>query len=308
MIKIINLKRRQDRKESMINKFEKENVTNYEFIEAVDGYTLDFTKELFNTFKGNDFYYRKGFIGCALSYVNIWNRLLNDPDNEYYIIMEDDIDIVSDFKNKINLLDAHMKKKDFVFLGYSMFEEERKKQFNKYNNQNNILSIEKLNRNLYLGGFFCYSINKTGASKILKYISENGIKHGIDYYNKILPMINSYEVTPQLAFTQWNEDNKVIDTDIQNFQIFDVKKLLHEEFIFIKGMDQEGYDIRRCNKNMNMNIEICMNTALSLDNCVAFNTFGYLKNNLCELKPSIYYKENDGIFIKKNIYQNFIQK
>lgn len=306
MIKIINLKRRADRKESMIHKFEKENVTNYEFIEAVDGNTLDFTKELFDIFKGNDLQYKKGFVGCALSYVNIWNRLLNDPDNEYYIIMEDDIDIVPNFQNKINLLDTQMKEKDFVFLGYSMFEEERNKQFNKYNNQNNILSIEKLNRNLYLGGFFCYSINKTGASKILKYINENGIKHGIDYYNKILPILNSYEVIPQLAFTQWNENNKVIDTDIQNSEFFDVKKFLYEEFIFIKGMDQEGYDIRRFTKNMNL--EICMNTALALDNCIAFNTFGYFKNNLCELKPSIYYKENDGIFIKKNIYEKFIKK
>jgi GR25 family glycosyltransferase involved in LPS biosynthesis len=304
MIKIINLKRRNDRKEAMIQKFEKENITDYEFIEAVDGYSLEFTYELFTTFKGNDFQYRKGFIGCALSYIHLWNRLLNDSDNEYYIIMEDDINIVPDFKNKISLLNSHCKEKDFVFLGYSMYEQHRKNNYNKYNNQNNLLNIEKLNREFYLGGFFCYSINKKGASKILNFIKKHGIKHGIDYYNKIVKEIDSYEVTPQLAFTEWNENDKPIDTDIQNFQVFDVKDFLYNEFVFIKGVDQSGCDILRYYKN----IELCMNKALFLNNCIGFNSLGFFKNNLIELKPSIYYGKEDGIFIKKDIYEKFINK
>lgn len=64
--------------------------------------------------------------------------------------------------------------------------------------------------------FFCYTINKLGAFKLLNYINQNGIKHGIDYLIKIIPGLNSYEIQPQMAFTDWNENGKIIDTDIQN--------------------------------------------------------------------------------------------
>ena len=52
-IKIINLKRREDRKNSMIEQFERENIksTQYEFIEAVDGNELIPTSELFSLFE-----------------------------------------------------------------------------------------------------------------------------------------------------------------------------------------------------------------------------------------------------------------
>ena len=50
---------------------------------------------------------------------------------------------------------------------------------------------------------------------MIEYISKNGIKHGIDYLFKITPELECYETRPHLSFSEWNENNKQIDTDIQ---------------------------------------------------------------------------------------------
>ena len=71
-IKIINLKRRVDRKEAMVKKLKENNIQQYDFIEAVDGMRLNPTKELNDLFKGNDFDSRRGFIGCALTHYNLF--------------------------------------------------------------------------------------------------------------------------------------------------------------------------------------------------------------------------------------------
>ena len=67
-IKVINLKRREDRKNNVIENFKNANVLNYEFIEATDGNNLEITSDIIELFKGNDFGNRKGVIGCALTH------------------------------------------------------------------------------------------------------------------------------------------------------------------------------------------------------------------------------------------------
>ena len=98
----MNLKRREDRKIAMIEQFERENVTNYEFIEAVDGNELTESEELRLLFERNNFDYRKGIMGCALSHLHIWNTLIQDNDNNYYVVLEDDIELSTGFKEKLN--------------------------------------------------------------------------------------------------------------------------------------------------------------------------------------------------------------
>lgn len=221
-IKIINLERRQDRKDATIQKLFNAQIdpSRYEFIKAVDGSTLEPTPFIKELFKGNDFGNRKGVIGCALSHYNLWQQLVNDKDNEYYLIMEDDFTVSPNFKQNLDQLtqSGEFIKKDTIFLGYHMFEKERQRNYNTYNvfTNDEQCKIVPLNKNLYIGGYFMYSINKIGAQKLINYIKENGIKHGIDYLNKIINDLHSYECQPQLAFSEWNENGQQIDTDIQN--------------------------------------------------------------------------------------------
>lgn len=219
-IKIINLEKRIDRKTDTVCKLNKSKIeTNqYEFIKGIDGSKLKPTCELKKLFEGNDFGNRKGVIGCALSHLNLWKELINDKYNDYYIIMEDDFNLRTDFKEQIDILKKNdqFSKRNILFLGYHMFDNVRREHFDKYNSNSHQIHVDKLNKVLYIGGTFCYSINKSGARVLIDYIENNGIRHGIDYLIKIVDNLESYECFPQLVFSVWNEGGKEIDSDIQN--------------------------------------------------------------------------------------------
>jgi len=311
IIKIINLERRQDRKESTIQKlFDAEiDPSMYEFIRAVDGSTLKPTVEIQELFKDNDFGFRKGVVGCALSHYNLWQQLLNDTNNDCYLIMEDDFTLASNFKEKLEQLtqSGEFSNKEVIFLGYHMFEKERSKFHNIYNNdvQSNNLVLETLNMQIYIGGYFAYSINKIGAQKLINHIKTNGIKHGIDYLNKIISDLQSYECQPQIVFSDWNENGKQIDSDIQNIyerlDFTNISDINDDSFIFINGMDHHGDDIFFEKASIHVLIE----RAKKDKKCVAFNTLGFFKNkaDVNTLKPSQYFGEEDGIYIKKEYYK-----
>ena len=101
-----------------------------------------------------------------------------------------------------------------------MFTENREKTKDIYLSSNPV-EIKPLNKEMYIGGFFAYSINKNGATAILNYIQNNGIKHGIDYLLKILNF-NAFETQPHLVFTDvYDNKQSKTDTDIQNnYDIF----------------------------------------------------------------------------------------
>jgi len=314
-IKIVNLERRKDRKDNMTDLLKKLNIDNeeYEFIKAVDGNALEPTQELYNLFKGNDFGSRKGVIGCALSHYQLWKQLLNDKDHSFYLIMEDDIECCNDFKTKMQELMPNFVSNEILYLGYSMFKKNRDKMKHIYDVSAEITNVMPLDKTLYIGGTFSYSINKIGAKILTEYIQKNGIKHGIDYVMKIIPLLNSYECQPHLTFSEWNESGQNIDSDIQN--IYDglnftnieeniYKNNLEEYFVFIPNLDQGGNDLYFKKKSLSELATI----ALQDKNCVGFNTLGFFKNRIDELTSSKYFKEGDGMYIKKSVYEEYLNK
>ena len=316
-IKIVNLERREDRKEETIRKLLEAGIKteDYDFIKAVDGNTIKPTLKIKHLFRNNDFGSRRGVIGCALSHYNLWNQLLNDSDNEYYIIMEDDFTLCKNFKQQFEILETNneFSKRDVLFLGYHMFEKNRQTHFQLYNIESNSVDVEPLDCKLYIGGYFAYSINKNGAKILIDYIEKNGINHGIDYLNKIIPNLNSYECRPQIVFSEWNENGKQIDSDIQNiYDSIDFKNIvdeideMKEKYVFIPNLDQHGNDIYYYNQSLEDNFLISEKDT----NCIGFNTLGFFKNKIVinDLKPSIYFKEGDGIYIKKSFYKDYINK
>jgi GR25 family glycosyltransferase involved in LPS biosynthesis len=93
--------------------------SNYEFVKAVDGRDLTPTNEIKEMFEGNCFFYRKAVIGCALSHINLWKRLVEDDTSEYYTIIEDDVQLASSFSEKLNIAVRKFKEEqaDFLYLG-----------------------------------------------------------------------------------------------------------------------------------------------------------------------------------------------
>jgi GR25 family glycosyltransferase involved in LPS biosynthesis len=294
-IKVINLKRREDRKNSVIENFKNANIENYEFIEAIDGNSLEITNDLIDLFKGNDFGNRKGVIGCALTHYKLWKELIESSD-EYYFIMEDDFTLSSDFKSKLE--STNYSKYDILFYGYHMFSNVRENM--------KIVSqfiIERLPMSQYVGGTFSYSINRNGAKKMLDYIEKSGIKHGIDYLFKIIPELECYESKPQLCFSDWNEYGKQIDSDIQNMSIsFDFEKFLLEKYDYYPNKDFFGSDIHF--QRSGSLIEMLLVAEKRID-CVCFNTFGFYKNE-CDTNKFI--DINCGLYVKKSYSKSYIKR
>lgn len=300
-IKIVNLERRQDRKEYIEKLFRENKIEKYNFFKAVDGKKLQPNLNLAKLFKNNDFNSKKGVIGCALSHLNLWKELLKDKDNDFYIIFEDDIEVCDNFNKKLLNLYSEMKNKEYILLGYHMFEERRKNVHSIYKNEKEV-TINKLDKDLYIGGTFGYSINKQGAKILVDYINKNGIKHGIDYLIKIIPELKSYECQPQLVFSEWNENGKQIDSDIQNLsQVFDFSVYLEEEkinenFYYFKGLDQFDFDLYFSKDDIFDQKIKCLND----EDCNCFNSLGFFKSDVLILKKSPYFSENDGIYVKKS--------
>ena len=63
--------------------------------------------------------------------------------------MEDDFELCKNFKEKIEVLNSEMKEKPIIFLGYHMFEHNRKTLRNIYNVESKETKIVKLDKNLY---------------------------------------------------------------------------------------------------------------------------------------------------------------
>ena len=76
---------------------------------------------------------------------------------------------------------------------------------------------------------------------------------------------------------------------------------INNEFIFIQGFDIIDNDLFYENsENIDKMMEMCkLNSS-----CVGFNTLGFFKNNITKLEKSRYFKENDGVYIRKK-YLNF---
>ena len=299
-MKVVNLKRRSDRKETMTAMFNNIGFTDYEFVEAVDGKELKPTTQLKKLFDGNDFGSNVGFIGCALSHYNLWKALLASND-DYYVIFEDDVTLVPKFKEKFETLKSSgaFKKCDYLLLGYSMYSANREATADVYVKEKSVLDIAALQSDLYVGGTFAYSINRNGAQILVDYIAKNGIKHGIDYVVKICKNLKPTELRPQIVFTDWYERvNQVVDTDIQKEKAkLDFSNVV-EDFTFVQGVDQIGNDcfFKRGS------VEELMAAAMADPNCAGFNTLGFFKSKIDKnsLQSSQYFGEKDGIYIKNS--------
>jgi len=300
-VKVVNLKRRQDRKDNIINLFKSIDFTEYEFFEGVDGKELKNTVEIVKLFNGNDFGNRRGFIGCALSNYNLWKELLEDPTTDYYLILEDDITLADNFKETYEYLKNNnfFKNTECVFIGYHMFSKNRETHKDVYNIKSDNFTMINLQNDLYIGGTFGYSINKKGARNILNYIETNGIKHGIDYVMKICNDIKKMELRPQIVFSEWCESmEQKIDTDIQtDFSSLDLSIIDNSsDFTFISGYDQHDNDLF-----FNpVSIEESKKIALLVDDCAGFNTLGFFKRkiDINNLQLSKYFGKNDGLYVK----------
>lgn len=233
----INLERRPDRKDVMIERFNKANL-DVEFVKAVDGRELAWTEELKHLFRNNTYGSHRGVIGCALSHHNLWRQLANSNDDSY-LIFEDDVTLADNFKEKLSHAYAQVENNDFDILYFA---------FIIYNNKldtmrdviqsNNYPKVIPFDTNFYGAGNGSYIITKSGAKKLLQYVEQNGFNVPCDSIARLLPNVNRYSTIPHICDAPYVgpfSDNK--DTDIQR----DNKQPKSDQNIFYSQQGEDCY-------------------------------------------------------------------
>ena len=235
---LINLDRRKDRLYNFISKY-REKFTNISRFAAVDGTSFDFSPYI-PLFEGNDFNYRKGIMGCALSHYKIWQSLAktNCGEDDFVLVLEDDVQLVADFQEKYKSILTDLRKDskwDLAMLCANAFGAfgtipNLDQGTNKINDKfTELLPIEWKN---WAPGTGAYLIRKRTASKLLSLAKNDKIKRAVDcfimgHYNSV----KTYKCEPPLAsFIVARTCND--DSDIQsNFDCYPIEQIKKESML-----------------------------------------------------------------------------
>jgi len=302
MIKIsafyINMERRLDRKNTVEKEFEKENfkVVRYE---AFDGSTITKDSSICNLFKGNNFNYRRGVMGAALSHIGLWRNLVASED-EYYLIFEDDIKLGKNFSACYRLLQKQLVDMpcDIIFLGYhnDVFDKNQTAKImgNDYCNFMRITLVTEEIKKYIWGGLFSYIIHRDFAKKLLNDIDTNCLVDPIDTY--VLKHSNLHIFVPLIVTSPLMTFYSCTDSDIQ----YDILSV-YDDYIFFQYKDSPHNDIKWINV---LTFEELKDAADKEPGCVAFNTYAWLKYDIVHPDKFINMpgsnSNSHGIYVKKN--------
>lgn len=293
----INLLRRKDRDEKMIKEFIKHNFKAERF-DAYDGQDIKHGDENLFLFAGNTFEYRRGVMGAALSHINLWKNLVAS-DNDYFVIFEDDIILDNNFNQEFEKILAVLEnnKIPLLLLGYhkSIHYDGNvvDATITTNNNYQGIYKVtKKVNKKLW-GGLFGYMIHVEEAARYLLDIYTNMLKIPIDIY---IFDKEPYFYDPSIVHSPVMTWDNLTDSDIQ----YDIVGL-YDDFIFFQYLDSPGYDIKWINAPT---FDYLKKAAENEPNCVAFNTYAWLKFDICDPSKFIIMPGMNslahGIYVKKS--------
>ena len=176
---VISLKESRERRSKFIKELHNLKLHNYLFYDAVEGNALQispvFGDRIFNIndpSRNNHYFYDKykringaglgrGELGCLLSHMNVWNRLVSDIVYSYYLIFEDDFtsntqpEIIQKYLENLPPTDSF----DIIHLSVSdWFPFEKEKQ---------ITELYYKPQKKFFNRLTGYILTKTGAMKLL---------------------------------------------------------------------------------------------------------------------------------------------
>jgi len=214
---IINLDTRKDRFDitnNLLNQYDFKNVIRFPAIKGKD-ISIDelnkivepsAMKSILDNYRTEHHELSYGAVGCYLSHINIWKKLV-DHDLDYIIIFEDDALPAFNYNELQHIINNDVPNDwDIIFFGgiYNDYN----KIYNKINNKinNNIVKIKKFYE------LHAYIINKKGALKLLT--NAIPIKKQLDSWLSDLAtdnLVNIYGITQN----KWIQNPKINNTDIQ---------------------------------------------------------------------------------------------
>jgi GR25 family glycosyltransferase involved in LPS biosynthesis len=215
----INLDRRPDRDEHINSELKKINFEGpIERIDAIDGRKTNINNlpnslitdegkyDAQDKNKGMYYILTPGAVGCALSHLKTYNKIIEEMKNdEHALILEDDITIDNNFMNKLNNYTNKIPKFDILFLGYHNYSD----------------SIEHDDYGVLgkIWGLFGYIINKKAAIEIKKVFP---LRYQIDTeMPKIFKNLNVFYLKEKLILSDVSQNtNSLFPTDTQTRELF----------------------------------------------------------------------------------------
>jgi GR25 family glycosyltransferase involved in LPS biosynthesis len=213
---LINLDTRPDRLEKLMNAepYLKDITTR---IPGVNGKTLKMNEFIYKLFDKNQFQWKKSVIGCNLSHITTWSKILSSP-GKYFLVLEDDVRFVKDWRNTWKKCAEHIPADaDILYLGGVLPPNKRvlpecSENVNDY--------WCKIKPNTYFSSkpstvfHFCaysYILTKQGAQKIMDYLTNSDLKsYTISDHLLGSPHVglNKYFTNPLLSYC-FQEDDPV---------------------------------------------------------------------------------------------------
>lgn len=210
---VINLDKDISRLEKT-TKLLKENNISFQRFPAIYGKNLsndDINK--YTTFLSRNFILSYSVLGCALSHIFLWKKLLNDKNNDYYVIFEDDIT----YFNKIAYEELIQNLPNIDYDYISLFcltclnvnKQQSFKNFSLFKNKNSSSAAG-------------YIINKKGAKKAVDYFEKNKINFHID---ASLNFIKDFEILVTYPYIiEAKEYDSTVQPKLKNITSFFLSK------------------------------------------------------------------------------------
>jgi len=228
---VINLKRRSDRLERLY-KNSPEFLNKIIIVEAYEGKRLQLSPAIARLFRPHDFMWKKAIMGCALSHLNMWNKLaLEREEINNYLILEDDVKLHSGWQEVWKEALPHVPENyDVIYLGgilppnrggFESIKEPINKYFSRVK-ENNFFGQTNPNRYFHWCAY-SYILSKQGAQKLLNTINAHD-----GYYTSADHMIcnpidymNIYFLDPLLAGCYQDDDPVYRNSEFNNFNRVD---------------------------------------------------------------------------------------
>jgi GR25 family glycosyltransferase involved in LPS biosynthesis len=208
---IINMDKDEDRYKKFLLKYNNSDISNKKLnrFPAIVGKNEDPTKWLTdkslnelksteeNGYRTHHHSLTRGAIGCFLSHYNLAKKLLKDPDNNAYLVFEDDTSVLPFTYKKItkSLKEVPYDWDYLLFYTIRAVGREENKLFNRLKS---------------FWGMNCYIINKKGAQKLINEVEKNKIDGQIDcYLSKMIQQnkINIYSSRSQYVMCNSQDTN-----------------------------------------------------------------------------------------------------
>jgi glycosyl transferase family 25 len=201
---IINLDKDVERMNNSINQLEKYGISNYERYSAIYGSKLSNNEVNNITTNIGKLLASRGMIGCGISHINIWKKIVKDGIKQT-LILEDDFIFKDNFLNKFNdVIKKAPINYDIIFLSSNIIHNKNIRLYN---------IDENYYKQLFISQTVGYIISLEGARNILNYI--NKVSYHIDFELCFLSLlrngINIISVKEALIYQTFNTSSNTND-------------------------------------------------------------------------------------------------